>query len=208
MALGAVGKRESLAEKAYRMLREAIFDGELKPGHILTEEAMADLLQISRTPLRSALQQLTMEGLLRTEHKNLVVARVDEEEIQEIDQVRVELESLSVKLVCDRGLRKEQAAELLEYCERQNAAAIRRDVKAFFLAGEQFHVRLAEFSGNGFLAEMISRASASAVRYLADQENPERFLDGSGSEHEAILQIILQGDRQAAEEKMRQHICP
>ena len=206
MALGAVGKRESLSEKAYGMLREAILDGELKPGDVLTEEGIAELLQISRTPVRSALQQLTLEGLLKMEHKNLIVAGVDEAEIQEIDQVRLELEPLSAELACRRGLSKAQTEELQEYCQRQSKAAQAGDVKGFFLAGERFHIRLAELSGNRYLAEMISRASASAVRYLVNQEQPEQFLDASGSEHEAILQVILQGDALAARARMREHI--
>lgn len=208
MALGAVGKKESLSEKAYGMLREAILDGELKPGDVLTEEGIAELLQISRTPVRSALQQLMLEGLLKLEHKNLLVAGVNEAEIQEIDQVRGELEPLSAELVCRRGLGKEQIKELELYCRKQSEAAKQGLVKEFFLAGERFHLRLAEFSGNRYLAEMISRASASAIRYLANQEKPEQFLDASGLEHEEILQVILNGAPSEARRKMREHIRP
>ena len=206
MALGAVGKKESLAEKAYRMLKNAILDGELKPGEILTEEGMAELMQISRTPVRSALQQLTLEGMLRTERKNLVVAGVKEEEIKDIDQVRAELEPLSAALNCKKGLSKDQVMELTEYCERQKKAARDKDVRAFFLNGEQFHVRLADFSGNGYLADMISRSSAAAVRYLMNQEDPEKYLDDSGEEHEAVLASVLAGDPESARLKMRQHV--
>ncbi|MBQ8184478.1 MAG: GntR family transcriptional regulator [Lachnospiraceae bacterium] len=206
MALGAVAKKESLSEKAYGMIREAILDGELKPGDVLTEEGMAELLQISRTPVRSALQQLSLEGLLRTERKNLVVAGIGQEEIREIDQVRAELEPLSAELASKKGLTRQQAEELKDYCQNQKQAAAAGDVKGFFLWGEQFHIRLAEFSGNGYLAEMISGASASAVRYLANQQHPEQFLDNSGAEHEEILQTILAGDAQAARKKMKEHI--
>lgn len=206
MALGALAKKESLSEKAYGMLREAILDGELKPGDILTEEGVAELLKISRTPVRSALQQLTLEGMLKPDHKTLVVAGVDDAELQEIDQVRAELEPLSAELVSLRGLDPEQAEELHAYCRRQAEAARGGLVKDFFLAGERFHIRLAEFSGNRYLAELIRRASASAVRYLVNQESPEQFLDESGSEHEEILQLILDGDGQTARAKMREHV--
>lgn len=206
MALGAVGKKESLSEKAYGMLREAILDGELKAGDILTEEGVADLMQISRTPVRSALQQLMLEGMLRTERKNLVVAAVREEELNDIDQVRAELESLSAELSCRRGLSRTQAEELLGYCRQQKEAAQKKDVRTFFLSGEQFHVRLAEFSGNRYLAEMISRASAAAVRYLTNQEDPGQYLDASGEEHEAVLKTILKGNAEEARVKMKQHV--
>ena len=207
MALGAVGKKESLSEKAYQMLREAILSGELKPGDVLTEEGMDDLLEISRTPVRSALQQLASEGLLKAGRKNLIVAGVEEEELKDIDQVRAELEPLSAELACKKGLSLEQAEELREYCRRQNLAAQAKNVREFFLQGEKFHIRLAEFSGNRYLAEMISQASTSAVRYLTNQAEPARFLDASGSEHEAILQAILQGSPEAARRQMKEHVA-
>ncbi|MCI8514150.1 MAG: GntR family transcriptional regulator [Lachnospiraceae bacterium] len=206
MALGAVGKKVSLTEKAYQMLREAILSGELKPGEVLTEEGMADLLQISRTPVRSALQQLASEGFLESGRKNLTVARVDAEELRDIDQVRAELEPLSAKLACQKGLTEEQAKELRAYCQGQEQAAREEDVKSFFHAGENFHIRLAEFSGNPFLASMISRASMAAVRYLTNQARPEHFLDASGAEHERVLAAVLSGDAEAARRAMKKHI--
>lgn len=206
MALGAVGKKESLSEKAYRMLREAILSGELKPGETLTEEGTAELLQISRTPVRSALQQLAAEGFLKTGRKNLSVARVGEEELRDIDQVRSELEPLSAKLACLKGLTKNQEEELRKYCREQERAAREKDVKRFFHFGESFHIRLAECSGNPFLADMILRASTAAVRYLTNQENAERFLDDSGTEHEQVLAAVLSGDEERAGRVMRDHI--
>ena len=50
MALQAVNRGESLSDRAYRMLRNAILSGELAPGEPLTEESLAERLQISRTP--------------------------------------------------------------------------------------------------------------------------------------------------------------
>jgi DNA-binding GntR family transcriptional regulator len=206
MALGAVGKKESLSEQAYRMLRGAILDGELRPGAVLTEEGVAELLQISRTPVRSALQQLMLEGLLKAERKNLVVSAVGAEELRDIDQVRAELEPLSAELNCIRGLDDKQTDELLGYCRAQKQAAAEQKVREFFQAGENFHIRLAQFSGNQYLADMIIQASEAAVRYLVNQEHPEQFLDASGEEHETILQIIRSGDAEQARIRMKQHI--
>jgi DNA-binding GntR family transcriptional regulator len=206
MALGAVGKKESLSERAYQMLKEAILSNELRPGDVLTEEGTADLLQISRTPVRSALQQLAADGFLKAGRKNLVVAGIEDEEIQDVDQVRAELEPLSAELNCRRGLTGQQTEELRGYCQKQNRAAAERNVKEFFRYGENFHTRLAEFSGNRYLASMISKASMTAVRYLMNQEEPERFLDTSGSEHEQVLNRILSGNCEEARAAMKKHI--
>lgn len=66
MALQAVNRGESLSDRAYRMLRNAILSGELAPGEPLTEESLAERLQISRTPIRTALHRLVSEGLAET----------------------------------------------------------------------------------------------------------------------------------------------
>ena len=138
-------------------------------------------LNVTKTNIvEKGIGQLMLEGMLRTERKNLVVAAVREEELNDIDQVRAELEPLSAELSCRRGLSRTQAEELLGYCRQQKEAAQKKDVRTFFLSGEQFHVRLAEFSGNRYLAEMISRASAAAVRYLTNQKDPVQYLDASG----------------------------
>jgi len=206
MALGALGKKESLSEKAYQMLREAILSGELKPGDVLTEEGMAELLAISRTPVRSALQQLAAEGLLKLGRKNLIVAGVDEEELKHVDQVRAEIEPLSAELVCRRGLSFEEIEELRGYCRRQNLAAQAGSVREFFIQGENFHTRLAALSGNAYLAEMIRQASTAAIRFLTNQAEPKKFLDQSGTEHEEILMTILRGNPAKAREVMREHV--
>lgn len=206
MALGALGKKESLSEKAYQMLREAILAGELKPGDVLTEEGMADLLQISRTPVRSALQQLATEGFLTAGRKNMIVAGVDEEELKHVDQVRAEIEPLSAELVCRKGLTLDEIEELRGYCRRQNVAAQAGSVREFFLQGEKFHTRLAELSGNAYLAEMVGQASTSAIRFLTNQTDSKKFLDQSGTEHEEILMTILRGDTAKARERMREHV--
>lgn len=207
MALQTLKRRESLSDKAYKMLREAVLTGELAPGEVLAEEHLAGTLGISRTPIRAALQQLVAEKLAENDARGrVVVTDVIDSDVCAVDQVRLRIEPLSAELAAARGLDAQQADELRGYCRAQCQAAEAGDVVSFFDYGYRFHNRLAEFSGNPFLAEMIGRASMTAVRYLMKSEDPSRYIDRSGEEHERILEKILARDSTAAAREMERHI--
>ncbi len=207
MALQALKKKESLSDKAYHMLREAILNGELKPGDLLTEEALSAQLGISRTPIRAALQLLTAMRLTECDARGrIVVSSVIDSEVRDVDLVRLRIEPLSAQLAAERGLTDAQADELRGYCRMQERAAEEQDITTFFDYGYRFHNRLAEFTGNHFLAEMIGRASMTAVRYLMNSEDPAAFIDRSGEEHEQILQLVTARDAAGAAAAMERHI--
>ena len=103
MALQAVNRGESLSDRAYRMLRNAILSGELAPGEPLTEESLAERLQISRTPIRTALHRLVSEGLAETAcGKGISVREVGDRDVRQVDEVRAVLEPLSASLCAAR----------------------------------------------------------------------------------------------------------
>lgn len=207
MALQALQKKESLSEKAYQMLREAILTGELKPGELLTEEALSAQLGISRTPIRAALQLLTVMRLTECDARGrIVVSGVIDSEVRDVDLVRLRIEPLSAQLAAERGLTGTQEKELRGYCRRQMIAAEEGNLASFFDYGYRFHNRLAEFTENHFLAEMIGRASMTAVRYLMNSENPSAFIDRSGEEHEKILEYVMARDAAGAAAEMERHI--
>ncbi len=207
MALEAVNRRESLSDRAYQILRNAILSGELSPGESLAEEALAGRLQISRTPIRTALHRLVLEGLAETGcGKGIAVRAVGNQDVRQVDEVRAVLEPLSAFLCAQRGLSAAQVVELQTYCEAQHQAALQGEVRDYFHYGDHFHIRLAECSGNDFLAAMIARATLTAARYLMSRPNPERQLGRFSGEHLEVLKMIEAQKPEKAREAMRCHI--
>lgn len=207
MALQAVNRGESLSDRAYRMLRNAILSGELAPGEPLTEESLAERLQISRTPIRTALHRLVSEGLAETAcGKGISVREVGDRDVRQVDEVRAVLEPLSASLCAARGLSAGEIEELRGYCEAQQQAAARGGVRDYFHYGDLFHIRLAECSGNNFLAAMISRATLTAARYLLSSPHPERQLGRFPGEHLEVLSLVAARRTEEAREAMRRHI--
>ena len=207
MVLHAIRGKESLSDKAYKMIRLAIIRNELEAGEVLAEEKLAEMLGISRTPIRTALQMLAADRLAENDARGrLIVGDVVARDVRDVDLVRSEIEPISVRLNCEHGLTNAQIKELRSFCIAQKHAAKERNTEDFFITGYSFHNNLAACSENIFLADMVARASLTAVRYLMKSPNPEIYIDNSGEEHDEILELIAERNTEKAVAKMRSHI--
>ena len=95
--------KDTLSDKAYRIIKEAIVSNQYKPGDLLVEESLAEQLSISRTPIRDALKRLQFEHIIKpNSNGKLVVSSVSLEDIQNVTVVRCNLESLAISLLDGR----------------------------------------------------------------------------------------------------------
>ena len=104
-----------LRDVVFHTLRRAIMQGDLKPGERLMEIKLANRLGVSRTPIREAIRMLELEGLVTmVPRKGAQVAEITEKDLKDVLEVRIGLEELAVKFVCqridDRQLRELQEA--------------------------------------------------------------------------------------------------
>lgn len=101
--------RKSLSEEVLDRLRQEIVQGHLKPGHRLSEPMLAEAFGVSRGPVREALSHLQQEGLVMVErHRGARVNRISAEDVEELYELRVDLERFAVK----RAVRLATADEL------------------------------------------------------------------------------------------------
>ena len=195
--------RESTAAIIARQLREAIMNGSLPPGTQLGETELAGQFQVSRGPLREAMQRLVSEGLLRSErHRGLFVIDLEPADIHDIYSARLAIERAAVLRVLagDRA----EAAALLEGAVREMAEA--PDGDGVSEADIRFHEVLVEASGSKRLGRMSrtllieTRMCLSALRrtYASDEERV--------TEHKRITEAIRDGDREAALSLLEAHM--
>ncbi|MFL1427280.1 MULTISPECIES: GntR family transcriptional regulator [unclassified Nocardiopsis] len=86
---------ETLADRTYRAVRDAIRSGELGPGAKITERGLAERLSVSPTPVREAIRRLEREGLLdRTGPRTIVVSALEDTAVQDLAEVEVALRGL------------------------------------------------------------------------------------------------------------------
>ena len=102
-----------LREVVFLKLRQAILQGEMQPGERLMEIQLANMLGVSRTPVREAIRKLELEGLVKIPRRGAEVASITEKDMRDVLEVRTTLEDLAVALACER-ISKSQVIQLKE----------------------------------------------------------------------------------------------
>ncbi|MCO6416392.1 GntR family transcriptional regulator [Siccirubricoccus sp. KC 17139] len=196
----------SLVESAYAALKHAIRTNVFAPGYQGSEQEIAAQLGMSRTPVHEAIIRLQEEGLVRVlPRRGVVVCALSPEDMREIYEVVIALESASAGLIAAREDR-EAAAATLEAANAEMASALaREDLVAWAEADERFHQRLVEGSGNRRLARIFETVmdQSHRARLLTLRLRPKPVL--SVEEHKGIVAAIRTGEVAAAEGLARAH---
>lgn len=197
---------KSLRQLAYDRIREGILSLELKPGEPLSENRLAQKLQISRTPVREALKQLERDGLLRfAPPKGAFVTELRSQDILEIYQVRESLEGLAARLAAEQMSDADIATldEELNERYRQVKSDAWRDT---FHDDRHLHEQIIKAAGNRRLAQFLTLLHDHMYRiwHLSPPE-PDR-LQITLDEHRAIIDALKARDGEAAAAAMVGHL--
>jgi len=197
------GERTSLSEQTYQHLRSMILEQELAPGTIVTERRLAEAINISRTPLRTAISRLEGEGLVeRLANSSVVIRTFSIDELLEILSIRRLLEPEAAALAAGRmGARRIETlrAESLRF-----AAAPEAEFEAFWRHDDAFHGAIAEASGKPLLAGLI-RDLRGKARMCHLRRMPGSF-QAQGKEHLAVLDALAAGDAARARAALLTHL--
>lgn len=192
-------------DAVYRVLRQSIVDGDLKPGQRLRSDALATEMRVSRTPVREALRKLEAEGLVvRSGAAGLIVRALTEQDLRELFYVREALEGMAARLAAMNATPAE-IAEIRELLEDMDAVGRRGDVKNLRRLTGEFHRHICRASHNARLLQ--------SVNGLLDQvrHNPATTLGLAGrpleaiEEHRRLLKAIEARDGDLAERVAREH---
>lgn len=189
-----IERPKSLTEVAVVRLREAIVSGDFELGQPLSERQLAEMLDISKTPVREALAQLRLEGLVRIlPQKGAFVFTLSAQEVVEICELRLALESAALKFSIERN-RKEFADALSESAKRMMIYRTGNDNKSYLKEDTSFHNLFFEYCGNSLIkqAYAIHSGKISAIRtHLAHMSSLQ--MDLSFSEHERLAELARAG---------------
>ena len=196
-----------LRDEVFNTLREKILKGVYKPGERLMEIHLADQLGVSRTPIREAIRMLELEGLVKmVPRKGAQVAKISKEDLQDVLEVRKALDTLSVKLACERIT--EDEIKLLNNAEREFEKALAsKDVRDIAEADVAFHDVIHSATKNGRLKSMISNLAERIYRYRFEYITQQS--DGGKTlmlEHREIMRCIESRDVESAVKATEIHI--
>jgi DNA-binding GntR family transcriptional regulator len=200
----AAGPKAARRDLAYLGVRRAIIEQALLPGTKLPEDAIGASFGVSRSLVRTALARLAAEGLVELRpNRGAVVASPTLAEAQDVFAVRRHLEDLVVETLCGR-LTAVQAARLRQHVGREKTAHGRDGPESIRLAGE-FHLILAEFTGNEllrrYIGEVVSRCSLILALYGRVHSS-----DCAVEEHTQLIEALLAGEVRPARRLMEAHL--
>ncbi len=196
----------TLRQRVYDHLRGEILGDRLLPGTELSEVALSRELAVSRGPIREAIGRLAAEGLVTVRpRRGAEVRSITPEELIDSYQVREALEVMAVRLAVPR-ITDSDLAGLADLVDRMAEHAENGDVADFFAANAAFHEQLCELSGNKKLMQIHQQLAAESGRFQAQTLALRGNLDGSVTEHQAILDAIRHRDADKAAELAAAHI--
>lgn len=194
----------SQADIAINSLVDAIRHGKLKPGERLVEVELAQKFGVSRTPIREALRQLEVEGLVvHLPRLGAVVRSLDYAEVMELYEMRAVLEGTAARLAA----RAASEVEIVELNALNNEMAnAGEDTTAVYSLNREFHLTLLDAAKNRFLTKAMASLQKTLLilgpSTLAERERADEAV----AEHEALLDALRRRDGAAAENIMRAHI--
>jgi len=196
----------SLAESAYRTMRQRILDNVWPPGFRALEQELALELGMSRTPVREALIRLQNEGLVEVVPRHGVsVLPVSADDMRDIYEMLTALESTAAELAVRRRPGEAQLKPLLHASREMRRALKADDLEAWAAADESFHRHLVALSGNRLLIDAVQncwdRAHRARMVTLRMRPKPTH----STHEHMEVVEKIRAGDARAAFEVHRAH---
>jgi DNA-binding GntR family transcriptional regulator len=196
---------QSLAAQGADALRAMVLGGVLLPGQRLNEVELSAALGISRAPLREAIRHLASQGLLTIlTHKGAFVPCYTAEDLRDIYEVRVALESHAARLVAERRSLADLGglATLLEEAD----AALEEGVASAYPVTLDFHRELVRLAGNVHLEDAaVSVDQKLQLARLRSGHSPVRARDAL-DEHRQILGCLMTRDAAGAAALLAQHL--
>lgn len=186
--------QESLKSQIIKALWQLIIDGQIQPNQPLREIHLAELLSISRTPLREALQQLEWEGILISEpRKGFRLAEFLEADIHEIYPLRAHLESYALEL---SGIPSEK--NMNQLIDINGKIQKSKSPKKIVELDEQWHLLLIANCPNQRLLKMIKILHLQSQRYEYAYMAMHKTVENSTGQHDQIISLLQRGKLQDA----------
>ncbi len=197
----------SLSDKVYQFLRDAIAEGHYVNGDCLVEQKIAEELGVSRTPVREALKQLELEDLVVSQpNRGVVVKSFTNEDFFDVFTIRHLLEGQAAFWAAQR-ITPSQLNKLKEIVELMEFYTQKNDVTHLVRLDGKFHECVYEASNSRTLKHILTSLHHNIHRARASSLTAPTRPANSLAEHQKIYDALVRHDATAAKAFMEQHIA-
>lgn len=191
---------------AYDVLKQRVFDGTLAPNQRLVETDLARELQISRTPIREAVQRLIVDGLVeRSRARGIIVVELTAEEIEDLYVTRATLEGLAARLAAQR-MSNHEYVTLQEIQEQMEIVLAAKDPLRLAHINFAFHTEILRIARNATTAKFMAQIHDALRRYGTTTLSLSDRATDAIAEHRKLLAALVDRDGDTAEQVARHHI--
>jgi DNA-binding GntR family transcriptional regulator len=200
--------RVLLKDRAYEALKVLILQEVFPPGSFLSERQLVVRLEMSKTPIRAALERLESEGLVSVSpQQGILVREISVHEVVDIFDVRIALERFAIQRLAG-VLSAEQQAQVEQNLSEQKQALIQGDVPVFTELDADFHMMLCGFLGNREVVHVMRRLRDRLYRIaLQVLRHDVNRIRTSYEEHREIFDMLVARDGARAADLIDAHLA-
>jgi DNA-binding GntR family transcriptional regulator len=197
----------TIKDQVYEVLKENILNGHYVPGQRIQELQIAEELKVSRSPVRSAINELIGEGLLESiPNKSVLVRRLSDKDIVDAYEFRLVIEKYAIAKtieMLDDGISSRLREFRQSFIEHGDYA----DINAYFEIDTAFHDYLVSTAGNKIIIDLLGRVSGWLNPFRFYALTSERRFKDSIAEHTGMIDRILAHDLEGATRLCALHLA-
>lgn len=204
--MGEMEKSVAYKEKVFDRIKQGIIAQEYPAGYLLNERKLAKELDVSRTPVREAIQMLEREGWVEViPWRGAMVQPVIISDIEETFQLRMAIEPLIIDLILDK-MGEEELQKIEEIWEEQARLAEAKEAELFILRDQDFHLFLASLTKNRRLQLIMGQLRDTHLRMGVEAIQQETRFEGTLEEHRGIIDALKAKQYLKARQAMLDHL--
>lgn len=198
--------KKSLTNLIFDKIRDDILNDKYTIGDKLVESKLADKLGVSRTPVREALKQLELDGLVESiPNRGVIVKGLSDQDIHDIYSVRVSIESIAAEWAVERML-PEDLKELKEIYDLMEFFTMKHDSEKIFELNTKFHEKIYASTKSRYLEHILKDFQIFIKSTRLESLKTEGRLEVALEEHRKILEAFENGDKEEAKRCIEKHI--
>lgn len=199
-------ENRSLTSIIFDRIREEILNNKYKVGEKIVEAKLAEELGVSRTPVREALKQLELDGLVENiPNRGVVVKGITSQDIADIYTIRMEIEGIAARWCVER-MDETHIDTLKEIFELMEFYTFKKDVDKCFELNTKFHETIYMATKSRYLEHVLKDFQIFMKATRIKSLKTEGRMEDSLEEHKLIMEALVNKDVSLAVERIKNHI--